>query len=328
MTNGAFQPEALKDLLERSGVEFDQNSQSYKMECPKCGKKDKLWILKHNGYFVCWHCKETENYKGRCEYALSDVLGLGIEEIRAKLYDGGIPPGNILEVDLKDFFSDDGEEISVAPTLLEVEWPVDALPITNKNSVKGVEYLLGRGISPEMMLEYGLRYRASQRRVLFPVIMNGKLYGYQGRAIYPTENLKIPKILTSDGMRREYLLMFHDRLIGSKHAVVCEGPVDALKAHLCGGNVATMGKAVSKPQLELIRAQGITRVYLALDPDAADEVSRLAQDLGDIETYLLFPPDGKKDLGECTPEEVLEQFKQAQPFTAGHLVVGLKMPKF
>jgi hypothetical protein len=330
MTRNDFIPDALKDLLERSGASYNQNGHSFKMECPRCGKKDKLWILKHNGYFVCWHCKETENFKGRCEYALAEVLGQSVGEVAAKLYIGGVPPGNMLDVDLKDF-EDDSEFIVGPPVLQEVSWPIDSTPCTSRAGAKGYDYLLSRGITPAMMDHYQLRYRPSQKRVLFPVIMNGKLYGWQGRAIYSTEGTKIPKILTSEGMRREFMLMFHDNLMDNRvmrtpHAIICEGPVDALKATLCGGNVATMGKAVSKPQLELIRARGIKKVYLALDPDAADEVSRLARDLGDLETYLLMPPEGKKDLGECTFEEVLYQFSKAEPFSASNLFVGLKLP--
>jgi len=328
----SFQPEELKDLLERSGASFSQNAHSYKLECPRCGKEDKLWILKHNGYFVCWSCKETDDFKGRCEYALTEILGVSVGDLRAKLYEGGIPPGDTLDFDLRDFDGTD-EFVNGPPLLQEVEWPLDTTPCTSRAGAKGYDYLISRGITPAMMDHYQIRYRPSQKRVLFPVIMNGKLYGWQGRAIYSTEGTKIPKILTSEGMRREFMLMFHDNLMENRvmrtpHAIICEGPVDALKATLCGGNVATMGKAVSKPQLELIRAQGIKKVYLALDPDAADEVARLAQDLGDLETYLLLPPMSKKDLGECTPEEVLAQFKKAQPFSASDIFVNLKMPQF
>ena len=317
-----FLPDALKDLLDKSGASYGQNAHSFKMECPRCGKKDKLWILKHNGYFVCWSCKETDNFKGRCEWALKEVLGISIAELQGKLYDGGVPPGDMLDFTLKDF--DDEDLIEMPPVLQEVEWPVDAISCCDPHGQRGYDYLRGRGITDMIMAFMDIRYQPSTRRVLFPVKMNGKLYGWQGRAIYET-NLKI---LTSEGLRREYMLMFHDNLIGSPHAVICEGPVDALKASLCGGNVATMGKAVSAPQLALIRAQGIRKVYLALDPDAADEIRRLAEELGDLETYLLLPPEGKKDLGECTFEQVYYQFTKAAPFSSGHMLVALKMPQF
>ena len=326
-THSEFLPEALKDLLEKSGASYEQNAHSYKFECPRCGKKDKLWILKHNGYFVCWYCQETDKFKGRCEWALKEILGVSLAELQGKLYNGGVPPGDMLDFTLKDFYNDE-EFISLPPQLQEVEWPVDALPLSPNSFVgvgsRGYHYLRGRGISGKMMVHFDIRYQPSTRRVLFPVIMNDKLYGWQGRATYDTDL----KILTSDGLRREFMLMFHDNLIGSEHAVICEGPVDALKAMLCGGNVATMGKAVSAPQLALIRAQGIKKVYLALDPDAANEVTRLSVDLGDLELYLLQPPEGKKDLGECTLDEVRQQFLKAQPFSAGHLITHLKMPKF
>jgi hypothetical protein len=327
-THNDFLPDALKDLLEKSGADYEQNAHSYKFECPRCGKKDKLWILKHNGYFVCWYCQETDKFKGRCEWALKEILGVSIAELQGKLYNGGVPPGDMLDFTLKDFYNDE-DLISLPPQLQEVEWPIDAIVPTPTTGERGYRYLLGRGLTPQMIEHYNIRYQPSTRRVLFPVIMNGKLYGWQGRAVYQTDL----KILTSDGLRREFMLMFHDNLINNQvmrtpHAIICEGPVDALKATLCGGNVATMGKAVSAPQLELIRAQGIKKIYLALDPDAANEVTRLSQDLGDLDLYLLLPPEGKKDLGECTFEQVLYQFQKAQPFSAGHLITHLKMPQF
>jgi DNA primase len=100
--------------------------------------------------------------------------------------------------------------------------------------------------------------------------------------------------------------------------------VDAIKADWCGGAVATMGKAVSATQLDVIRRAGIKKIYLALDPDAAEEVNRLAYELGDMETRLLLPPKGRKDLGECSFEEVYEAFQQAEPFTAGNLLLSLR----
>ena len=317
----SFLPEQLEKLIKESGIPYKPGSRSFLLDCPRCNKKRKLRILRHNGAFVCWSCKETDNFKGWADVAMSEILGRPIQEIRAKIYDGALPPGNVLDFELEEFENDLIDLPAEKVVLDELEFPHDFIPIGNKAAAKGLEYLRSRDITLAVAERYGIQYCPPSKRVVFPVIANHRLVGWQARSIVSDGR---PKILTSPGLRREYVLMFQDNLIGAKHAVVCEGPVDAIKADLCEGNVATMGKAVSKGQLEVIRGYGIKLVYLALDPDAAEEVNRLAFELGDMETRLLLPPEGKKDLGECSFFEVYEAFKDAQPFMSGNLLISLR----
>jgi hypothetical protein len=317
-----FLPDELEKLLKESGVPYKRNSRSFLLDCPRCNKKQKLWILKSNGAFVCWLCMETDNFKGFADVALSEILGKDIREIRGRIFEGAIPPGNELAFTLSEF--GEGDLVDVPQDLFKAEEIVlgpDVVELTSKAGAKGVAYLEGRGIPLDVALKYGIMYWPFCKRVVFPVKQDGRLVGYQARSIVADGR---PKILTSTGLRREYAMMFQDNLLGQDHAVICEGPVDAIKADLCGGNVATMGKAVTKTQLEIVRRLGIKTVYLALDPDAAEEVNRLAFELGDIETRLLLPPKGKKDLGECSFEEVYEAFREAQPFMAGNLLLSLR----
>lgn len=311
-------------LLDKHGVDYKESNTSFIMTCPRCDKAKKLWVLKHNGYFVCWSCKETDNFQGRVEIALSEILNRPLSEIRPLLYHGEIPTGAELNLDLSAFGSDD-EYVNIQgpPTLDIIDWPIDVVTLDSKYGEKGRAYLLGRGISLAQAELYDIRYWPNHKRVVFPVKRNGELYGYQARSIVKGVE---PKILTSTGLRREHILMFEDNLKLCDHAIICEGPVDALKIASCRGAVATMGKAVSKSQLEIIRKHGIKKVFLALDPDAADEAARLAKELGDMETRLVLPPYGKKDLGECSYDEGLKAFRSAKLFSAGNLLFGLRMP--
>lgn len=324
-------PEALKDFLDKSGVSFKEKRRSYILDCPRCQGSGKLWILKQNGYFVCWKCKETDNFKGRVEYALSEIVSQPVIEIQRKLYGDGIPEGIDLDISFDDFHEEESPVV-----IEEIEWPFGVIPFSHPAAQKGKEYLRSRGIPSNVASYYNIHYWPAKRRVMFPVEVGGKLVGYQGRAIFPTDGTPVPKILTSEGLRREHVLMFQDQLGVAdplsldvvNHAILCEGPVDAIKTFKCGGGVATMGKAVSRPQLDIIRNAGVKKVYVALDPDAADEIARLAWDLGDLKLYLLLPPAGKKDLGECSFDEVYEAFMDAKPLTAGHPVFDLQLPRF
>jgi hypothetical protein len=165
--------------------------------------------------------------------------------------------------------------------------------------------------------------------VYFPVGANGNLFGWQGRLIIPHEYeidgeiKRVPKILSSENIKREHRLMFADRLRGSEHAVVTEGPFDAIKAHYCGGNVSTMGKAISPGQIELLRCCGVKKIYLALDPDAAEETQRLVHELGgDVELYEMVPEGmGKVDIGALRFDEAYELFLNAPRIEPGRVFV-------
>jgi hypothetical protein len=329
----SFDREALKKLIQESGIKFKQNQGSYIFDCPHCGKSEKLWIRKKDGRFICFYCADIDRFKGRAEYALKDLLNQPLDAIKEKLYGFSSREGEntYITIDLKGFTE---EEELVTPPPKEISWPWDSYEITSSFAARGAAYLESRGIPLHVASAYGIRYWPTQRRVLFPVFVDGVLVGYQGRAVYKTEwedsngmSHSGLKILTSQGMDRSNEVMFYDRLRGSKHVVLCEGPVDALKAHLCGGNIATMGKVVSRGQLNLIRGLGIEKVYLALDPDASDEAAKVAQELGDdLQLFLMYPPDGFKDLGDMTLEAVRELFDSARPISRKHLFVYLRPP--
>lgn len=327
-------PVALRALIEDSGVSFRQNQRSYIFTCPRCEKKDKLMMYKADGRFVCWVCAETSGFKGRPEYALTELLSLHLDDIKKRIYGDTFDrlPTDYLNLHLNDFFADD----EVVPRDIKVPrgtpWPMDFYPMDHKFATKGREYLIARGFTVELMTAYDIRYCPVQRRVAFPVKVGDKLLGWQARAVFPTEwedeegntrtCLKI--ITTLPPNTRDQTLMFQDRLAGMEHAVLCEGPVDAIKAHLCGGNVAAMGKVVSRQQVQVIRNAGIKRIYLGLDPDAATETQRLVESLGDLDVYRIEPAQGYDDLGDMSPEQVLEQFGKAQRVLPGQLFLHFR----
>ena len=329
-----FDSREIKAILDEYGVIVTDNHKSYITHCPLCSKDKKLFFRKTDGRFVCWVCRETEGFQGRPEFALNKITGLPISTLKERLYGSDGKSGSTsvsLDISLQDFYGEDDpvEEVEEIPSM---PWAWDAYPITSKEAARGAAYLEGRGISVSVAQEYGIRYQPRSRRVLFPVIMGGRLLGWQGRfvannKIYTEDGrvVEIPKALSTDDIPRDRTFMFGDRLTGSSYAVLCEGPVDALKAHLCGGNVASMGKAISEKQIKLLKNSGVTKLYLALDPDAAEETSRLVADFaGDLECYWMLPPCPYKDLGEMTMEEVRELFLGAPKVSNANLFVFLK----
>lgn len=328
-------PNILLEFIRENSLKPAHTSVSFVFDCVRCSGKKKLYIRKRDGRFVCWKCKETDNYQGNPEYALADLTGLPVKVIQSRLYGGDhIPVDLYLDVRLADFYGDDDELDEMAREIPQIDWPFDYFPINDPKGARGAAYLESRGIPTWMAAKYDIHYVPEKRRVVFPVASRGALYGWQERLVVPHQwvdeegnEREVPKILSSTGIPRERTLMFADRLQGYSHAVLCEGPVDGMKAHFCGGNVVTMGKAVSPEQTKLLLNAGVKKLYLALDPDAADEIRRLVANLNaDVELYeMLAKGEGAKpDLGAMSFEEVYDLFLNAPKIEPGRLFVFLK----
>lgn len=324
----------IRALLQEAGVSFKQNSKSFIMSCPRCSKKDKLYIRRNDGKFVCWYCREIDGFQGHPEYALTELCGLPMREVRKQLYgdESSRPAMLFLDLNMSDF--EDDEDFMDLPTLLKpTAWPLDFFPLDNPSCAAGVAYLESRGIPQSVAMEYGIRFWPAKQRVVFPVQHQGNLYGWQERLISndkpywdPRRNRLVEplKVITSLDLARDRTLMFMDRLDGSRHCILTEGPVDALKAHLCGGNTASMGKAVTMAQLQLIRNSGVEKLYLGLDPDAYLEINRIRKIMTDVVLFDLRPPAPFKDLGEMSMEAVEHLFKSAPELHPADVVIYLK----
>lgn len=319
----SFDPARLEAYIKNAGLSYRPTSKSFIFTCPKCGKEDKLWIFRHSGNFVCFVCRETESFSGSAEWALTLLTGQSVAEIRRELY--GIQNYQSSTALILDFGDgeDEDEEIEDEPELAEVEWPYDCYSLDHKWSKNGLLYLEGRGIDAELAEAYQIRYCPPRRSVAFPVYVGTKLVGWQYRIIDPEKvTLEDGTVATrlktisdageDEDFPRDRVVMFQNRLVAAKAAVVCEGPVDAIKAHLVGGNIATMGKAISDAQIDIIKRSGVSTIYLALDPDAASEITPLMFRFGpEVEFRRVRVPKQFKDLGAMTVEQARDAILSA-----------------
>lgn len=331
----AFDAATLAKIITSGGVQYRQNAIAWIFSCPRCLKKDKLYIRKRDGRFVCWVCKETERFSGHAEWALRELYDIPLKELQDKLYGGDIPDqlSNNLVLEFDDIWQEGDNDTIDSPTI-GVMWHPEFVGPHQSAFADGARYLHSRGLTIQHVLDYDIRYHPAERRVIIPVKVGDTLIGWQARYIGATEQedpetgyvRKIPKILTSDSLRDSggQYLMFQNRLVNSPHAVLMEGPFDGLKAHLCGGNTVSMGKAVTARQIETILSYGVRTLYLGLDPDAGEEIARLLHDAYQFdEVYLMQPPAHREDHGAATPEEVLEQKERAPQLSRGALIFSL-----
>lgn len=337
--DAGFLPERLEKFMKESGLSYHESGQSYIMACPVCNKKDKLYIRKTDGEARCWHCYRTPNDPGgKPEFCLSLLMGQTLGEIKSRLYKWQAAPETGGRIALKGLFPADeaSDELYTPGELPEIDWPFGTYPLDDDfYSKRGVAYLEGRGIPRDVALEYDIRYWTTQRKIVFPVKIHGRLVGWQWRTIDKTDPIEVErggelkvikplKTLTYEFLPRDRAIMFHDRLLGSKHAILSEGPVDALKAHLCGGNIATMGKVISDGQLDLIAAAGVERIYCALDPDAVEDTAQLVRKRGLQEMYWMEIPKPYEDQGQMPMEEVLDLFHSAKRVFATNVFVSFR----
>lgn len=331
----------LRDLIQSLGLTHKNTSNSYIFHCPKCNKT-KLYMHKKMGYFKCFVCADDNRFRGAPEFALAAMSGLSVREVCSRLYDTDIPFSD--HIDIKFTWAPfEGmlDEIEESEAVWEDELEPTQLPLScyyhgTRQFVPGMMYLLGRGITIEQMRKYNLAYDTKTRRVVFPIEYGKSLLGWQAR--YTADNVirnkdgttkfTLPKVLTSNGLRGGKYFMFWNNVIDSPYVVLCEGPVDALKAEKCGGNIASMGKGVTIPQLDALAALPSNKIYLALDPDAASDAARITRYMQDKApakvVYNMIVPKGKKDFGECTQEEVYQAFLDAQPVSNSHIFLYFK----
>lgn len=326
-------PRRLESLINESGLSFRRTPKSFVFStCPMCGGKNKLYMSRSSGRFECMKCGKSNGFRGAPEWCLVELTDRSIRDLRLMLYGTAEVTGTgRLEVRFAELLSEEEIELEESEAELpDLVWPYHCLRLNRPGAALGVEYLEGRGLPIDIAMQYDIRYSPQERAVAFPAWMGDRLVGWQLRTIDPTEVLTEDffvfnriKIRTEE-IPRERVVMFANRLQGCTHAVVTEGPVDALKCHLVGGNVATMGKEVSVGQIAWLMRSGVEKLYLALDPDAAGSINPLMDRIPDVPLHLVEIPRPYKDVGEMPLEAVPDVVLGAKPLQRGKLHVFFK----
>jgi hypothetical protein len=328
-------PNKLAQYIKDLGLSFHETSKSFMFNCPLCGGKDKLYIRKSDGRFRCFKCVTDKGFGGNVEYAIIELTDLPLKQVKESLYGSAQERSGYLELQMKDFLDQEEDEEIQEEKLPILTWPYHCIPISEPGAQNGLSYLQGRGIPLDVANTYGIRYSPQNRAVVFPVQVGGDLLGWQYRTIDPHRFLvddtvkERPKAWSSPNLPRDKVFMFANRLKGADAAVLTEGPIDCLKAHLFNqGNVAAMGKAISSAHVAILLRSGVKTVYVGLDPDAFSELDSLLCKLGvGIDVRLIRLPEstkGKVDLGSLSMEDALKTILAAEPMVRGKLYVWLK----
>jgi hypothetical protein len=307
--------EKLELFFEKHNVKPKKaNARSYIFDCPACGGNEKLYIEKSSGRSICFKHKTEE-----CPTAKTGIIHT--------LHLLSEVPHRIIKEELSDKIITTQEEVLSLEDEVDLEienqkkkelspidvkqLPFDCKPIDWPEAKEGLDYLTGRGLDLETLKRQNVMYSNRYRRVIFPVIMNGEMYGWQGRAVDKNNPLRMYNL---PGEWKTKTLMFFDNLKGSDKAILAEGAISALKFSKVGGFVATMGKVISQKQIDMVLDLGVKKVYLALDPDAINEMEDLTKRLlmqtkYKVECFLIKVPVDKEDFGDCSYDECVNAYQ-------------------
>jgi hypothetical protein len=330
----ALNPQKLSKYIKDLGLSFKETSKSFVFNCPLCNGKDKLYIRKSDGRFRCFKCATDKGFSGKVEYAIIELTDIPLKVVKESLYGSKQEQASFLDVQLIDFWEEDTEQpVEVKEALPKLTWPYHCIPILHSGAKNGQDYLQGRGINKEIASAYGIRYSPQNRAIAFPVHVGEDLVGWQYRTIDKTKFLvdnrvvESAKAWSSPDLPRDKVFMFQNRLINANRAVLCEGPIDAIKCHLVGGNIAAMGKSISATHVAILLRSGIKNIYVGLDPDAYAELDPLLSKLGNgISLYRVQVPEikgEKSDLGALSIEEAYKVIMNSEKINKSKLYIWL-----
>ena len=302
----------LKDQLSLRGINlfakyFDSGA-DIMVCCPyhKGGKERKpsAGIRKSDGMFHCLACGETHSLPE----VITDCFG---ETDYTFGYKWLIKNFSSTEVENREDIALDLERNGISHKVGILDNRVHNKPV--RISDKELDryryihsYLYERGLNDLTIEVFDLGYDKSTDSITFPVRdKNGDCMFVARRAV-KTKQFDLPKGITKPlyGMYELSKGVFFTR---ETKIYVCEGLFDCLRMW-CNGKfaVAGFGCLFNSYQIKQLQDLPVRTIVLALDNDQAgrEATKRLRKLLTNKLVYEVVLPEGRKDIGECTDEEI------------------------
>ena len=298
----------LKEQLERQGIHrfekmFDSGD-DLMICCPyhKDGqeRRPSAGIRKSDGLFHCLACGETHSLSEM----IADMFGYKDEQQGYKWLIQNFATTEVQErgkldvhFNRRNVSSDVSDDVSAKVG----EEELDKYRYTHP-------YMYKRGLTDEIIEQFDIGYDESTDSITFPVRDTNGDCMFVARRSVKTKYFDLPKDITKPlyGMYE----LTHTTGFGTKYPVklyVCEGLFDCLRLW-CNGKmaVAGFGCLFNTYQIKQLQDLPFRTIVLALDNDNAgwkanDRLRKLLTNKVIKEVVL---PDGRKDIGECTDEEI------------------------
>lgn len=300
-----------EDLRSILHIEKETRSNQYIATCPFCNKAQHFYINKTTQKWDCKKCGETGGIYKLLRF-LDKTYLLGAPTVKK------VP--EIKSIREMEELESSKENVEIQP-LPDIKMPVGYKVYDWVNP-----YLQQRKITLEDIKhwEFGQTKLVSRYLgyVLIPIKEDGKVKGFIGR--YGSKNVPEDKLRYSNSLGTDFscLLFGYDDIIKGKTdtVIITEGLFDAIavtkKLNLFADEsiraVCTFGKKISQVQIQKLLAKQVRKVVLLYDYDALKEIRHYAMLLDEYFITKVAVALGKKDIDECTLDEVIEVFENVK----------------
>lgn len=297
-----------EDLRSILNIEKETRSNQYIATCPFCNKAQHFYINKTTQRWDCKKCGETGGIYKLLRF-LDKTYLLGAPTVKK------VPEIKSIR-EMEELESNAGN-VEIQP-LSDIKMPVGYKVYDWVNP-----YLQQRKITLEDIKhwEFGQTKLVSRYLgyVLIPIKEDGKVKGFIGR--YGSKNVPEDKLRYSNSLGTDFscLLFGYDDIIKGKTdtVIITEGLFDAIavtkRLNLFADEsiraVCTFGKKISQVQIQKLLTKQVRKVILLYDYDALKEIRHYATILDEYFITKVAVALGKKDIDECTLDEVIEVFE-------------------
>ncbi len=292
-------------VLDELGVEYEEtNSEWAEAFCPLHDDVNKKSFTVHLSEGA-WRCYSGCGSDGDLAKLVEALTGEKAADARARLRRGLVADDSVLRQVL--------DEIEPLPPIEDA--PAD--PDLTYERGRIPKYMIRRGFTVDTLRDWEVGWDAELGAVVIPVTRDGVLVGLVRRPLKYVEGQG--KYLNTRGLSKNNTLLGLDHTgFGVQEVVLVEGPMDAMWLYQHGRQaVASLGASLSSAQADLIAAR-FWVVWLAYDEDPAGRaaVRRAAALLRQrrVELLRVRLPAGRKDIQECSAEELESAFAHRIPW--------------
>lgn len=264
----------IRTLLDLLGISYERKRPGELLaHCPNHSDDDPSWEIhsrddEGKGQHHCWSCSWGGGPVKLVMKVLDMTYSQAVEWLETNFVQGQQDDDFLYKTSMDSKSAKD--EIQ-KKTQVYVDLPKEFMPLVEGN--KYYDYAISRGLTPQLIKEFGLGYCSSGfyvARMIVPVRMKDRQVTFFARSIIRNINKK-KKSLYPKGPLVSLLLWPYDRLdFNLIYAIIVEGPLDALRLISLGYKnvLCIFGNRISEEQSKLLKPFK----HIILIPDADGEM--------------------------------------------------------
>lgn len=289
-------------LIRMLNLDMKEHSSYFMGLCPFHQEKSPSFSIKKSGFYRCFSCGETGSINKLVFHLTGKSIYkfLNIQDVTSFHFESSLKQK-------KDRTQVKIKPIEVKGQLFEISEDKDAS-----------DYLRSRNIPQEFIDYFDIKFARYcevndtkfTKRIMIPIYQEGRLTGYEGRAI---NKINKPKVLYAKGTSVSSLFNI-DNLDREKPLYICEGTFDIalIHTHISENTTHIFGAAISNQQKQLLSE--FKEIIVFLDNDEAGEKVALQIDEFYPREFIIAKSDiSGQDPGDLSLEEIKTYLSNAKP---------------